>query len=502
MIAPRRAATTASASSPAGRSPKTRGGSGSGSGVGVPASEAARSTRAAPSTQTEQMATPGPATLASTSQRSRSQKAHRWDCISSRIGRVCSIPTVTVGPSSSAGSLRMRRFSFSHDLISSTSSLTSATICRPRQPSTSRTPSIRCALVIERSPSFSASRSANSIAFLASCVKGMAAPWALCGVVRCSTSARTRSMVRPKGSSASATTPPWWITASSRCSVPIQLWSRRRASSCASTTTRRASSVNRSNTAGSVPQPPPCVLSGDAESGIGAWGWLSYAARVTVYLVGAGPGDPGLVTVRGAELLARADVVVHDRLSAAELLDLAPPGAERIDVGKAPGRHTMRQEDICALLVDRGRAGQTVVRLKGGDPFVFARGGEEAAALAEAGVAYEVVPGITSALAVPGIRGHPGDAALLVDVVHGRDRPRGPGLDHHRRLGRRRPGGRHPRDPDGGGPLAGHQQAAGPGRARPVDPGRGGPVGHPARPAHGAGDARRRWRTTTSRPRR
>ena len=128
---------------------------------------------------------------------------------------------------------------------------------------------------------------------------------------------------------------------------------------------------------------------------------------MTVYLVGAGPGDPGLVTVRGAELLARADVVVHDRLSAAELLDLAPPGAERIDVGKAPGRHTMTQEDIYALLVERGRAGQTVVRLKGGDPFVFARGGEEAAALPRPASPYEVVPGITSALAVPASAGIP-----------------------------------------------------------------------------------------------
>src|SRR3954453_3952711 len=98
---------------------------------------------------------------------------------------------------------------------------------------------------------------------------------------------------------------------------------------------------------------------------------------MTVYLVGAGPGDPGLVTVRGAELLRRAEVVVHDRLSAAELLDLVPAGAELIDVGKAPGRHTMSQLDICALLVERGLLGQSVVRLKGGDPFVFARGGEE-----------------------------------------------------------------------------------------------------------------------------
>lgn len=128
---------------------------------------------------------------------------------------------------------------------------------------------------------------------------------------------------------------------------------------------------------------------------------------MTVYLVGAGPGDPGLLTVRGAELLARADVVVHDRLSAAELLELAPAGAERIDVGKAPGRHRLSQEQINEVLVARGLAGQAVVRLKGGDPFVFARGSEEAHALAAAGVAYEVVPGITSALAVPAYAGIP-----------------------------------------------------------------------------------------------
>ncbi|HEY4376099.1 MAG TPA: uroporphyrinogen-III C-methyltransferase [Acidimicrobiales bacterium] len=128
---------------------------------------------------------------------------------------------------------------------------------------------------------------------------------------------------------------------------------------------------------------------------------------MTVYLVGAGPGDPGLLTRRGAEVLGLADVVVHDRLSAAELLDLAPPGAERIDVGKAPGHARRTQEQINDLLVERGQAGQCVVRLKGGDPFVFARGGEEAATLAGAGVAYEVVPGITSALAVPAYAGIP-----------------------------------------------------------------------------------------------
>jgi uroporphyrinogen III methyltransferase/synthase len=128
---------------------------------------------------------------------------------------------------------------------------------------------------------------------------------------------------------------------------------------------------------------------------------------VTVYLVGAGPGDPGLLTLRGAEVLGRADVVVHDRLSAVELLDLAPADAERIDVGKAPRHHRMTQDDINALLVERGLTGQTVVRLKGGDPFVFARGSEEAHALAAAGVPYEVVPGITSALAVPAYGGIP-----------------------------------------------------------------------------------------------
>ncbi|MGV3758605.1 MAG: uroporphyrinogen-III C-methyltransferase, partial [Actinomycetota bacterium] len=128
---------------------------------------------------------------------------------------------------------------------------------------------------------------------------------------------------------------------------------------------------------------------------------------MTVYLVGAGPGDPGLLTVRGAEVLGRADVVVYDRLSVEALLDLAPAGAERISVGKAPRQVTMTQEQINDLLVDKGRAGGTVVRLKGGDPFVFARGGEEAAALAAAGIGYEIVPGITSAIAAPAYAGIP-----------------------------------------------------------------------------------------------
>ena len=128
---------------------------------------------------------------------------------------------------------------------------------------------------------------------------------------------------------------------------------------------------------------------------------------MTVYLVGAGPGDPALLTLRGAEVLATADVVVYDRLSVASLLDLAPADAERISVGKQPGGPRTSQTDINALLVARGLAGKQVVRLKGGDPFVFARGGEEAAALAAAGIAFEIVPGITSAVAVPAYAGIP-----------------------------------------------------------------------------------------------
>ena len=127
---------------------------------------------------------------------------------------------------------------------------------------------------------------------------------------------------------------------------------------------------------------------------------------MTVYLVGAGPGDPGLLTVRAMEVLGRADVVVHDRLAERSLLDLAPAGAERIDVGKSPGG-PIDQEAINSLLVERGTAGQTVVRLKGGDPFVFGRGGEEAVALRLAGVSFEVVPGVTSAIAVPAYAGVP-----------------------------------------------------------------------------------------------
>ncbi|HET6949942.1 MAG TPA: uroporphyrinogen-III C-methyltransferase, partial [Acidimicrobiales bacterium] len=147
---------------------------------------------------------------------------------------------------------------------------------------------------------------------------------------------------------------------------------------------------------------------------------------MTVHLVGAGPGDPGLLTVRALEVLRRADVVVYDRLSQESLLDLAPAGAERIDVGKAPGHVRLPQDGINALLVERGRRGQTVVRLKGGDPFVFARGGEEAAALAEAGVRFEIVPGISSAIAVPAYAGIPvtlRHSSTSVTIVTGHEEP-------------------------------------------------------------------------------
>jgi uroporphyrin-III C-methyltransferase len=127
----------------------------------------------------------------------------------------------------------------------------------------------------------------------------------------------------------------------------------------------------------------------------------------TVYLVGAGPGDPRLLTLRGAEVLRQADVVVHDRLAPAALLDLAPARAERVDVGKTPGKCIVGQDEINVLLVERARRGETVVRLKGGDPFVFGRGGEEALELARAGVPFEVVPGVSSVVAAPAYAGIP-----------------------------------------------------------------------------------------------
>ena len=129
--------------------------------------------------------------------------------------------------------------------------------------------------------------------------------------------------------------------------------------------------------------------------------------RGTVHLVGGGPGDPGLITARGLELLRRADVVVHDRLIGPALLVEARPGAELVDVGKGRGHVALAQQEINRLLVDRARAGRTVVRLKGGDPFVFGRGSEELEACRAAGVSCEVVPGVSSAIAGPAAAGIP-----------------------------------------------------------------------------------------------
>ncbi len=126
-----------------------------------------------------------------------------------------------------------------------------------------------------------------------------------------------------------------------------------------------------------------------------------------VVLVGAGPGDPELITVKGAKALGDADVVVYDRLASPALLQLAPPSAVRIYVGKEPSRSAMPQREIDALIVEEALAGRSVVRLKGGDPFVFGRGGEEVLACAAAGVPVEIVPGVTSAVAAPAAAGIP-----------------------------------------------------------------------------------------------
>lgn len=146
----------------------------------------------------------------------------------------------------------------------------------------------------------------------------------------------------------------------------------------------------------------------------------------TVYLVGAGPGDPGLITVRGLFLLRHADVIIHDRLIPYELLQEARIDAEIIDAGKAQHDHRIPQPQINALLVEKAKEGKLVVRLKGGDPFVFGRGAEEALYCHAAGVAFEIVPGVSSAIAVPAYAGIPvthRDLASAFTVITGHENP-------------------------------------------------------------------------------
>jgi len=157
----------------------------------------------------------------------------------------------------------------------------------------------------------------------------------------------------------------------------------------------------------------------------------------TVYLIGAGPGDPKLITVGGAEALRAADVVVYDRLAHPSLLDGARASAERVYVGKQADKHAMKQDDINALLAARAKEGKTVARLKGGDPFVFGRGGEEAEYLRERSVPFVVIPGVTSAVAAPAYAGIPvthRDAASSFAVITGHER------DDGRESGTRTPG--------------------------------------------------------------
>jgi uroporphyrinogen III methyltransferase/synthase len=150
----------------------------------------------------------------------------------------------------------------------------------------------------------------------------------------------------------------------------------------------------------------------------------SDAVAAKVYIVGAGPGDPELITWKGRRLLALADSVLYDHLANEHLLDLTPKHCERIYVGKKKAVHAFPQEEICAMMIERARRGMTVVRLKGGDPFIFGRGGEEVEALADAGILFEVVPGVTSPLGIAAYSGVPlthRDHTKVVTFVTGHD---------------------------------------------------------------------------------
>jgi uroporphyrinogen III methyltransferase/synthase len=153
---------------------------------------------------------------------------------------------------------------------------------------------------------------------------------------------------------------------------------------------------------------------------------MTAARPGVVYLVGAGPGDPGLMTLRAAELVASADAILHDRLIPQGALEAARDDAELVYVGKRPGSSAMQQDEIERLMIERAGAGRSVVRLKGGDPFVFGRGGEEAEALAAAGVPFEVVPGVTAGVAAPAYAGIPvthREDASAVAFVTGHEDP-------------------------------------------------------------------------------
>jgi uroporphyrin-III C-methyltransferase len=145
-----------------------------------------------------------------------------------------------------------------------------------------------------------------------------------------------------------------------------------------------------------------------------------------VYLVGSGPGDPELLTLKARRLIDSADVVVYDQLPGKMILDSIPAGTEKIDAGKHAGDHTLKQDEINNVIVKKAREGKNVVRLKGGDPYMFGRGGEEAQELIEAGIEFEIVPGITSAIAVPAYAGIPvthRDHASMVTFITGHEDP-------------------------------------------------------------------------------
>ncbi|MDW7731991.1 MAG: uroporphyrinogen-III C-methyltransferase [Methanolobus sp.] len=145
-----------------------------------------------------------------------------------------------------------------------------------------------------------------------------------------------------------------------------------------------------------------------------------------VYLVGSGPGDPELMTLKARRLIDSVDVVVYDQLPGKVIIDSIPASTEKIDAGKYAGSHTLKQDEINALIIEKAKEGKSVVRLKGGDPYMFGRGGEEAQELIEAGIEFEVVPGITSAIAVPAYAGIPithRDHASMVTFVTGHEDP-------------------------------------------------------------------------------